>query len=68
MNIFLGILILSMYYPDSRAGKRRGMLARMRWNLTSGCVYSTYTAYIRPIVTPCGIVAVLATFPLERLQ
>ena len=59
---------LSMYYPDSRAGKRRGMLARIRWNLTSGCVYSIYTAYIRPIVTPCGIVAVLATFLLERLQ
>ena len=53
-------------YVLSRAGKRRGMLARIRWNLTAGCVYSMYTAYIRPIVTPCGIVAVLATFLLER--
>ena len=57
-----------MYYPDSRAGKRRGMLARIRWNLTSGCVYSIYTASIRPIVTPGEIVAVLATFLLESLQ
>ena len=42
MNIFLGILIFK--YVLSRAGKRRGMLAHIGWNLTSGCVYSIYTA------------------------
>jgi len=55
-------------YVLSRAGKGQQMFARIRWNLTSACAYSIYTAYIRPIVTPCGIVAVLATFLLERLQ
>ena len=44
------------------------MLARIRWTLTPGCVYSIYTAYIRPIVTSCGIVAVLAAALVERLQ
>ena len=55
-------------YVLSRVGKRLGMLARIRWNLTAGCVYSIFTAHIRLIVTLCGIVAVLATFLLERLQ
>ena len=59
-------------YVLSRAGKRLGMLGRIRGNLTSGCANSIYTAYIRPIMDYCDTVWNCCGFDsrssLERLQ
>ena len=59
-------------YVLSRAGKRLGMLGRIRGNLTSDCANSIYTAYIRPIMdycdTVCNCFGIGNSSSLERLQ
>ena len=59
-------------YVLSQAGKRLGMLGRIRGNLTSDCANSIYTAYIRPIMDYCDTMwnccAVGNSSSQERLQ
>ena len=43
-------------YVISRAGKRIGMLGRIRSNLTIYCANTVYTSYIRPILDYCDTV------------
>ena len=43
-------------YTLCRAGKRLGMLRRIRDNLTAHCANTIYTSFIRPIVEYCSCV------------
>ena len=59
-------------YILSRAGKRLGMLGRIRRNLTPVCANSIHTTFVRPIMDYCDTVwnccGVGSSWSLERLQ
>ena len=59
-------------YILSRAGKRLGMLGRIRNNLTSHCANIIYTSYIRPVLEYCdtvwGCCGIGNATSLEKLQ